>query len=110
MSGFPWVLVWKIGKSLRIAAKSTRRSGASVFTSGGGLPLHRGRHRRAQRFGGDALQHRLEEALDDQLLRLGARQTAGSQVEELLLVHLHHRGAVRAAHVVRLDLEAGDGV
>ena len=35
---------------------------------------------------------------------------AGAQIEELLGIHLGDRGRVRAAHVVRLDLQSGDRV
>src|SRR6267143_5727509 len=110
MSGFPWTIRSKIGKSLRIAAKSWCLSGASVFTSGRGFPLDGGGHRRAERFGGDPLEDRLEEPLDDHPLRLGPGEPPGPQVEELVLVHLPDRGSVRAAHVVRLDLEARDRI
>ena len=46
----------------------------------------------------------------DQPLRLGAREAARHQVEELLAVDLAERRAVGAAHVVGEDLEAGDRV
>src|SRR5918996_2724032 len=58
----------------------------------------------------DAVEDLLVEAAYDQELGFGARQPAGHAVEELVAVHLAHGGAVRAAHVVGEDLEAGDRV
>src|SRR6266850_8150947 len=101
MSGFPCAFWVKIGKSFRIAAKSKRLSGASVFTLHRGFLLHGGGHRRPERLGWNPLEHRLEESLDDHPLRVGAGQTTRHEVEELVRVHLAHRGAMRAADVVR---------
>src|SRR5687768_15370528 len=50
-------------------------------------------------------EHLTEEAEHDEALRLLARNAARHQVEELLLVDLTDRRAVRALHVVRFDLE-----
>src|SRR5204862_4704153 len=72
--------------------------------------LEGGAERLAHRLQLDAVEHVLEEAAHDQPLRFGARETARHQVEELLAVDLAERRAVRAAHVVGEDLEAGDRV
>src|SRR5581483_7942828 len=58
----------------------------------------------------DAVEHVLEEAAHDQPLRLGPREAAGHEVEELLPVDLAERRPVRAADVVGEDLEPGDAV
>src|SRR5437667_1882748 len=58
----------------------------------------------------DAVEHRGEETLDDQTLGPEARQAARHEVVHLLGVHVPDRRAVRAAHVVRQDLEARDAV
>src|SRR5436309_7769514 len=110
MSGFPWAICVKMGKSFRMEAKSSCRSGASVFTSDRRFLLHGGGDRRPERLGWNPLEHGLEESLDDHALRVRAGKPAGPEVVELILVHLPHGGAVRAADVVRLDLEAGDGI
>ena len=56
----------------------------------------------------DSVEHVLEEAAQDQALRVGPREAAGHRVEELVSVDLADGRAVRAADVVRLDLEARD--
>jgi hypothetical protein len=50
----------------------------------------------------------LEEAAHDQPLGLAAREPACHQVEELVAIDAAHGRAVRAAHVVRQDLETRD--
>ena len=52
----------------------------------------------------------LEEALDHQALGVGVAEPVRAQVVELLWVDLGNGGGVRAANVVGLDLEPGDGV
>src|SRR5690349_5748024 len=56
----------------------------------------------------DAAEHVLEEPAHDHPLRRRPVEAAGHQVEELGAVDLADGRAVRAAHVVGLDLEAGD--
>src|SRR5262245_57501501 len=58
----------------------------------------------------DAVEHRGEEALDDQALRLEPRQAARHEVVHLLGVDVPDRGPVGAAHVVGEDLEPRDAV
>src|SRR5579884_3524818 len=70
--------------------------------------FERGRDRLADRLELDAVEHVLEEAADDQALRFRPREPAGHQVEELLAIDAADRRAVRAAHVVREDLEPWD--
>src|SRR5690606_35918411 len=58
----------------------------------------------------DAVDHRAEEALDDQLLRLGARDAARLEVEDVLRLDLRHGRAVRAADVIGGDLQVRDRI
>src|SRR5208283_4776646 len=58
----------------------------------------------------EAVQDLLEEAEDQELVRRLRGDAAGLEVELLLGVYPGARGAVGAADVVRLDLEAGEGV
>src|SRR5579884_2661709 len=60
----------------------------------------------AQVFQGNALQHRLKEALYDDALGLVLRNAAHHQVEELLFVDLAGGRAVAGADLVRADLQA----
>src|SRR4051812_5292582 len=53
------------------------------------------------------LDDRLDEAVDDQLARLVLRDTAGHQVEELLLADLRARRLVSDVHVVLADADRG---
>ncbi len=58
----------------------------------------------------DAVDDGAEETLDNQILRFSTRDTARLQVEEVLLLDLGDGGAVRAAHVVRGDLQVRNRV
>src|ERR1044072_6678387 len=58
----------------------------------------------------DAVEDLLVEAAHDEALGLPTRKPARHAVEELVAIDLADRRAVRAAHVVRLDLEARDRV
>src|SRR5262249_20564871 len=58
----------------------------------------------------DAVEDVLEEAADDQPLGVRTREATRHGVEQLVAIDLGERRAVGAAHVVREDLEAGDGV
>ena len=55
----------------------------------------------------DSVEHVLEEAAQDEALRVRLREAARHRVEELVAVDLADRRAVCAADVVGLDLEAG---
>src|SRR4051794_2956621 len=65
--------------------------------------LHRVLHR-------ELLYDRLDEAVDDQLAGLVLRDSAGHQVEELLLADLRHRRLVADVHVVLADPDRRVGV
>src|SRR5258706_498369 len=67
--------------------------------------LERGRDGFAHGLELDAVEHVLEEAAHDHALCFRTREAAGHEIEELLAVDAAHRGAVRAAHVVRHGLE-----
>src|SRR5581483_9928044 len=91
------------------------RSPVSGMNPEGALRLGYSRFERgaegfAHRLQLDAVEHVLEEAAHDQPLRLGARQAARHQVEDLFAIDAAERGAVRAAHVVRHDLETRDRI
>src|SRR6185503_927011 len=81
-----------------------------VFTRSPDLGFDRLAQLLADAFQRNAVQHRGEEALDNQSLRLRARQTAGHEIEELLLVDLPDGGAMGAAHIVGQDLETRNAV
>src|SRR4051812_11510873 len=72
--------------------------------------FERGLERVADRLELDPVEDLLVEAAHDQPLGLTPREPAGHAVEELVAVDLADRRPVRAAHVIRLDLEARDGV
>src|SRR6266550_3773546 len=58
----------------------------------------------------DAVEDLLVEAAHDQALGLAAGEPPGHAVEELVAIDLAHGCPVRAADVVRFDLQAGDRV
>src|SRR5271166_2753374 len=58
----------------------------------------------------DPIEHVLEEALDDEARGGLVIEPAAAQIEQLLGVDRADGGAVRAAHVIRLDLELGLGI
>src|SRR5579864_7817164 len=85
----------------------------AIFTRGSLLwnpRLQRLRQRFPDRRQLDPVEDVLEEAADDQPLGVLTGQAAGHGVEELVAVDLGKRRAVRAAHVVGEDLEAGNRV
>ena len=94
--------------ALRRSPSSTHAKRAASVTWGSGL--QRRRERLADRLELDPVEHVLEEAADDQALRFRPGEAARHEVEELLAVDLTEGGAVRAADVVRKDLESGDRV
>ncbi len=67
---------------------------------------------RAQRFANavdrNAVENLLEEAGDDHANRFLPRETAGLSVEDQFFVDSAARRSMRAAHVVGLDLQAGN--
>src|SRR5579872_3509671 len=63
----------------------------------------------AHRLDGDPVVDAVEEALDDHVHGLVPRESAAHAIKNLLGVHLAGRGSVRAAHVVGLDFEPGNG-
>ncbi len=56
------------------------------------------------------IQHGLEEALHDHALGLGPAETTGHQIEDILVLDLGRGGGMGAAHIVGLDLKAGNAV
>ena len=59
---------------------------------------------------GDPIKNLLEKSTDDQPRGFLARQPARLGVEDQLFIDFAARGAVRAAHIVALDFQAGDGI
>src|SRR5262249_31774616 len=53
------------------------------------------------------LGERLDEAVDDHRLGLGAGDAAAHQIEELLVAHLAHRRLVAEGHVLGVDVVVG---
>ena len=64
----------------------------------------------ANRFDLDPVDELSRECIRQQRARLRAGDAARAQVEHRVRVHLAHRGAVRALHVVGVDLELRLGV
>ena len=61
-------------------------------------------------FNRNPIDHFLQETLDDHAFGVAAVDAAGHQVEDVLVGDLAGGGAVGAAHIVRLDLQARDAV
>src|SRR2546421_6124394 len=74
----------------------------------GDTGFERGRKGLTHRLELDAVENVLEEAAHDQAFRLPAGETSGHGVEELVAIDPAHRGSVRAADVVRQDLQPRD--
>src|SRR5262245_42550086 len=98
--------------SMDVSFRSSRKECLTfeVFLGFGDPRFERGPQRLAHRCELDPVEHVLEEPAHDQPLRLRASEAARHQVEELFAVDLAERRAVRAADVVRHDLEPGDRV
>src|SRR5437899_5432725 len=73
-------------------------------------PPNRLPQRFAHAFDRDAVENLLEEARYNHTRRFFARQAAGLEIKDRLVVHSARGGAVRAAHVVGLNFQAGDRV
>ncbi len=59
---------------------------------------------------GDPVEHLLEESSDNHSRRFFSRQTTALGVENHFVIHAARRGAVRAADIVGLNFEAGNGI
>src|SRR5689334_8108621 len=61
-------------------------------------------------FKGDALKHRIEEAMHDQLDRFGPRNAARFEIKHLGLIDLTDCCGMGAADIIRLNLKSGDAI
>src|SRR5439155_12842043 len=91
-------------------ARRERSPGAAADRSLADLALDLAAQALAHGLERNAPDHRLEERLHDEPLRVEARESPRHEVVEMLRLHVAQRGAVRATHVVGEDLEAGNAV